>query len=217
MCSVRITIYQSSVEHIPIMAEHINLYLFGDQTFNAINQLSSLLQARDNLVLDCLLTKAYNALRTEIHELPSETSKSIPRFCAIEDLVNARKFGKRCVPLDMALTCLYHLSKFIVCADEVEYTAGKGCTLGLCTGSLAAAAVSCSLSPMDLVSPAIDAIIVAFRIGLLVENCAAHITQPDRSEKSWSVVYSTLRAVEVLHQFCAETVRFCSFAPRRFD
>jgi hypothetical protein len=34
------------------MAKHINLYLFGDQTFNAINQLTSLLQARDNHVLD---------------------------------------------------------------------------------------------------------------------------------------------------------------------
>jgi hypothetical protein len=199
------------------MADHIDLYLFGDQTFNAINQLTSLLQARDNLLLDCLLTKAYNALRTEIHELPPETRNSIPRFCSIEDLVNARKFGKRCIPLDMALTCLYHLSKFVVCADEVAYTTGKGCTLGLCTGALAAAAVSCSLSTLDLISPAIDAIIIAFRIGLLVENCAAHITQADHSEKAWSVVCSTPRAVEVLHQFCAETVSFCSSATRRFD
>jgi hypothetical protein len=90
---VRITIYRSSIEHTQIMVGHINLYLFGDQTFNAITQLAGLLQAQDNLVLDCLLTKAYNALRTEVHKLPPETSKNIPRFCAIEDLVVAVQVG----------------------------------------------------------------------------------------------------------------------------
>jgi hypothetical protein len=191
------------------MAGHIKLYLFGDQTFNAIAQLPNLLQARDNPVLDRLLTKAYSALRAEIHKLPLQTTQDIPRFSALEDLVNTRKNGKRCLPLDMALTCLYHLGKFVICTDPGDYAAGKGSTLGFCTGTLAAAAVSCSLSTLDLVSPAIDAIIVAFRIGLLVEDCAAHITQPDNGEKSWSIVCPGPTVVEVLDQFCAETVRLC--------
>lgn len=93
---------------------------------------------------------------------PPENSKDITRFCAIEDLVLARKNGKRCLPLDMALTCLYRVSKFIVCADQVEYTAVKGCTIGLCTGALAVPAISCSASTLDLISPADDAIIFAF-------------------------------------------------------
>lgn len=46
------------------------------------------------------------------------------------------------------------------------------CCLGLCTGALAAAAVSCSSNTLELLPLAVDAIRVAFRVGMLVEKMA---------------------------------------------
>lgn len=46
------------------------------------------------------------------------------------------------------------------------------CCLGLCTGALAAAAVSCSSNTLELLPLAVETIRVAFRVGTLVENMA---------------------------------------------
>lgn len=46
------------------------------------------------------------------------------------------------------------------------------CCLGLCTGALAAAAVSCSVNTLELLPLAVEAMHVAFRVGMLVDNMA---------------------------------------------
>lgn len=49
------------------------------------------------------------------------------------------------------------------------------CCLGFCTGALAAAAVSCSSNALELLPLAIEAVRLAFRIGILVDNMAGCI------------------------------------------
>lgn len=46
------------------------------------------------------------------------------------------------------------------------------CCLGLCTGALTAAAVSCSSNALELLPLAVETIRVAFRVGMLVEKMA---------------------------------------------
>lgn len=96
------------------MADHLNLYVFGDQTYDIKPYLKDLLQNRDNPVLEDFLVKAYDAVRTEIFKLPHQVREDLPRFTCYHDLVLWNQTGKRCIPLDMAVTCMYQLGVFIM-------------------------------------------------------------------------------------------------------
>ena len=102
------------------------------------------------------------------------------------------------------------------CVREVEddtkpYPApGDTYVLGVCTGSLAAAAVSCSSSLSELLPLAVQSPLVAFRLGF----CA--LDMRDRLESSaedrgrpWSVVVSGLDAEAAesgIKKFCQDNV-----------
>ena len=89
------------------------LYLFGDQTYDVRQHLENLLHYRRNPVLEDFLVKAYDAIRVEIFTLPPQVRDDLPRFTCLDDLILWKQDGKSCVPLDMAVTCLYQLGVFI--------------------------------------------------------------------------------------------------------
>lgn len=95
------------------MADQLKLYLFGDQTYDVQPELKDLMRSRTNPVLENFIAKAYNAIRTELYELPYEIREGLPRFTCLDDLILRRQGGKRCIPLDMAVTCMYQLGIFI--------------------------------------------------------------------------------------------------------
>ena len=95
------------------MANQLKLYLFGDQTYDIQPYLKDLLRSRHNTVLEDFLVKAYDTIRTEIYKLPLDIRDDLPRFTCLEDLILWKQGGKRCIPLDMALTCVYQLGVFI--------------------------------------------------------------------------------------------------------
>ena len=79
--------------------------------------------------------------------------------------------------------------------------------LGLCTGALAATAVSCSRSTLDLIPLGVEAVIVAFRTGVYVSDVAQRIEPPKESDQSWSMIVSGSAATEVVETFCEQSVR----------
>ena len=83
------------------------LYLFGDQTYDVHPYLNDL-RNKQNPVLKDFLSKAYNAIRTEIDRLPHD---DLPRLTCFDDLQQEGR--KPFVPLDMAVTCIYQLGLFI--------------------------------------------------------------------------------------------------------
>jgi len=95
------------------MADHLKLYLFGDQSFDIQPHLRDLLRLRDDLFLQDFLVKAYDAIRAEIYTLSHQVRDDLPRFTCLQDLVLWDQSGKRCIPLDMAMTSLYQLGAFI--------------------------------------------------------------------------------------------------------
>jgi hypothetical protein len=60
--------------------------------------------------------------------------------------------------------------------------------VGICTGLLAAAAISTSKSLAELIPKAVDTVLLAFRIGLHAESMSDTIVGHDKSAKSWSLV-----------------------------
>ncbi|KAH8672377.1 hypothetical protein BGZ61DRAFT_537012 [Ilyonectria robusta] len=187
------------------MADHLNLYVFGDQTYDIKPYLKDLLQNRDNPVLEDFLVKAYDAVRTEIFKLPHQVREDLPRFTCYHDLVLWNQTGKRCIPLDMAVTCMYQLGVFIIQAEDRYHGTAVSQSIGLCTGALAAAAVTCSRSILDLVPLAVDAVTVAFRIGMHVTDAAKRVAQSNDSDESWSIIVPGTASFEAVDKFCEQT------------
>ncbi|RYP79317.1 hypothetical protein DL770_006722 [Monosporascus sp. CRB-9-2] len=187
------------------MADQLKLYLFGDQTYDIQSSLKDLARYRHNPVLEDFLLKAYDAIRTEIYKLPAETREDLPRFTCLDDLVLWKHDGKRCIALDMAVTCMYQLGVFISQADAWDFHAKNSRALGLCTGTLAAAAVGCSRSTLELVPLAVDAVIVAFRTGVHVTDMAQRLQPSDSTDQSWSIIVPGLASADAVTRFCQQT------------
>ena len=207
----------------------MKLYLFGDQTLDVQPLLKDLARHRHNPVLEDFLIKAYDGIRSEITKLPREVAEDLPRFTCIDDIIFRKPGGRRCVPLDMAVTCIYQLGSFIRYdfshlvgsktktllfsqVDSQDYHGGNTRVLGLCTGALAAAAVSCSGSTLELIPLAVNAVIVSFRVGLYVTDVARRVEVSEALDESWSIIFAGLAPTEqALAQFYDNSVRnrFC--------
>ncbi|KAK0637053.1 hypothetical protein B0T17DRAFT_588016 [Bombardia bombarda] len=181
------------------------LYLFGDQTYDVQLYLKSLLRHRDNPVLEDFLVKAYDAIRSELYKLPAETREDLPRFTCHDDLILWDQGGNRCVALDMAITTIYQLGTFISQTSTWDIQARNSHVLGICTGALAAAAVSCSHNTVDLIPLAVDAVIVSFRAGLHVTDMARRVEpfKGSLDDKSWSIVVPGLASADAVGR-CSE-------------
>ena len=82
--------------------------------------------------------------------------------------------------------------------------------LGLCTGALAAAAISCSHDTLELIPLAVVAVVVAFRTGRRVTDIAKGIEPLDASESSWSTIIASSTASESVSSMCMDMVRLIS-------
>lgn len=89
------------------------------------------------------------------------------------------------------------------CADNTR-------VLGLCTGALAAAAISCSRDTLELIPLAVDAVVVAFRTGKRVTDVATGIEPLDASDSSWSTIIAGATASESISSICKDMVRLLS-------
>lgn len=92
-------------------------------------------------------------------------------------------------------------------ADPRHYCGNNARLLGLCTGALAAAAVSCSRSILELVPMAVNAVIIAFRTGTHVTDVAHRVEPSDTLDGSWSLIVSGLESsVAAVKSYCEQTV-----------
>ena len=71
---------------------------------------------------------------------------------------------------------------------------------------MAAAAVKCSSSKLDLIPGAVNAVIVAFRTGKYVTNAAAQITGITSTEECWSIIVPGATSSASVEEFSKETV-----------
>lgn len=99
--------------------KEVTLYLFGDQTYDVGPHLKELLlgSRHSNVLVIDFLRGSYDAVRAELYRLSSQDRDCLPRFTCVEDLIlwasRRPEESHRCVPLSMALTCMYQLALFI--------------------------------------------------------------------------------------------------------
>ncbi|KAI0517278.1 polyketide synthase [Xylaria bambusicola] len=191
------------------MSYQKTLYLFGDQTFDVEPHMAQLLSAgNSNVVLRDFLDKAYKSIRLQIFQLPENVYGELPRFTSIEDVLlwKQSKERSRCVPLDMAMACLYQLGSFIISQKEREYPKPNDtCIVGLCTGALAAVAISSSESLQELIPRAVEAVAIAFDVGSCVSNMKTRFVAPEEMSRTWSIVVAGPSADLAVRKFCEDS------------
>ncbi|KAJ5521624.1 hypothetical protein N7527_005739 [Penicillium freii] len=180
------------------MANQLNVYLFGDQTFEVSTKLPPLLHSKTSPLLEAFFEQAYLRLRSEISQLPARDRDTFPRFSSIAELLAWRNVQETLhQPIETVLTCIYQFAQFISEHDgfgKAYPSPRETCMSGLCTGALAAAAVSCCNTVSELLPVAVQTVLVALRTGICAVNAAKAV---DPSEGKWSIVLHGLSQREV--------------------
>lgn len=84
------------------------------------------------------------------------------------------------------------------------------CVIGLCTGLLSSAAVSCSQTVGELVPIAVDTVVVALRLGLCVSRVQDMVASDKPASLSWCALVSgldELDAYNMIEEFSCKRVR----------
>ncbi|WPH01307.1 Hypothetical protein R9X50_00414600 [Acrodontium crateriforme] len=185
------------------------ILLFGDLSTPFLEDLNTLLHYKHIPGLQSFLNQVSLALRHELARLCAEQQEWFPRFTNLVDLVAAIEGSRGEPALRSALFCVYQVGRVFESGIQSSTKAESIVAVGVCTGSFAAAAVSTSRTPSDLVETGVQATLVAFRTGLqsLLMQQAIEASKPNDQSSSWSFVISLSesKGQEVLKRFRSET------------
>ncbi|KAI6776042.1 hypothetical protein HG530_002800 [Fusarium avenaceum] len=178
------------------------IYVFGDQSTPVLGSLESLLRTKNNTLLKSFFNEAFNAIQRETEALPSIDRKHMVRAESLSLLVDEVKRGVTHPALESCFLCIYEIGYYIeyLARSNIEHAASSTCRfLGICTGGLAAAAISCSQNVFEITQLGAQAVTVAFRQGVYIQRRAENLGYP--TPVSWSVVIPSTdkdRAMEAL-------------------
>lgn len=159
-------------------SDQVFAYVFGYQNYDFLGLLRSLAYDSSDALLSDFLDRSGVVLKREISRLPAAQQAQCPTFSGIADLALRYSGSTQNPVLSQALTCVAQLGLFIRIhgsGGQVYPTPDTSCVSGVCTGSLAAAAVSCSRNISTLIEPALYAVAVAARIGAVAWNTCDRI------------------------------------------
>ncbi|WZH40776.1 type I polyketide synthase [Fusarium acuminatum] len=168
----------------------MEVFVFGDQSTRFTPLLQDLLLKGNSPYLTHFVEQVHALFKKEISSLPIPQRRLFPTFANIQELVSKSDWGSGNPALTSALACFYHLASFIHFYDGHgrAFPTENDRIIGLCVGSLAAAAVSCSRSLSELVSASVDAVRVALHVGLRVLRTASMFNTLDTPSVTWSVI-----------------------------
>ncbi|KAF2787644.1 polyketide synthase [Melanomma pulvis-pyrius CBS 109.77] len=173
------------------MEENIILFLFGDQTEDSRSHLRALLRTELDPILEVFLQKSYEAIRLELLCPLRVEERRDWTFSNLLELLELKVQGTQRAALENAITTICQFGLFFKrChAKRGLYPDTRSTKMvGLCTGSLAVAAISCCQTPSELLPVAIDVSVLSFRAGVLAAETGArlHCGTTD-SNASWAM------------------------------
>lgn len=96
----------------------VQVYAFGDQTFNVAEVLSTLLRTHEDAIVVDFLERSSNTLKDEVKRLTSEQQAQCPRFANLADLVPFYRASTLNPALVQALTSIAQLGTFLRYVDQ---------------------------------------------------------------------------------------------------
>ncbi|KAJ5795215.1 hypothetical protein N7457_001814 [Penicillium paradoxum] len=195
------------------------VYLFGDQTADFDSGLRRLLHAKNDSLLVAFFQKCYYALRKEITSLPPSERQIFPRFTSIVDLLARYRESGANPALESALTAIYQLGSFIHYYGDLGHVYPSGdesCIIGLCTGQLTSAAVSCAKTVGELIPAGVETVVIALRLGMCVTKVQELVECSKPAASSWSVLVSGMRdpeAQELIQRYAHKNPYISAVSP----
>jgi hypothetical protein len=95
------------------MTEPLRVYVFGDQTFDIADLLSSVIRDADDALVPDFLEQACQTLKDQILKLVPDQQEACPRFAKVLDLVPVWRSCTLNPALGQALTCITHIAIFL--------------------------------------------------------------------------------------------------------
>lgn len=95
------------------MANLVQVFVFGDQSYDASDLLFQLLHTHDDVILSSFLDSSFRTLQVEVYKLNEEQRLACPRFSKLADLLPHWRNGTLNPALDQALTCVCHIGTFL--------------------------------------------------------------------------------------------------------
>ncbi|PPJ57921.1 hypothetical protein CBER1_09856 [Cercospora berteroae] len=180
---------------------HIVVYAFGDQTYDATALLSILLHWDDFLLTD-FVHRVTKRLQQELADLGPEQRAESPKFAELLDLVPYWREGTLTPGLCQALTCFTQIGAFLAShgyrAECKPFpTPSTACLTGVCTGLISAAAVSFSTNVGELLCLGEESVAVAFRVGTLAADVGSRIAVCKESTGKYSSWTTAIVAKDV--------------------
>ncbi|KAJ6096673.1 polyketide synthase [Penicillium sp. IBT 16267x] len=147
-------------------------------------------------VLRGLLSESTTVLRGEFRGLSAELKSDLPPFQSVLDLIESYNWqvGPLAGPLSNAFSCLLSLCLFVGDyehrAEKFEFHKANSLLAGLDMGSLAAAAVVSSPTLADLPAFGAEAIRIALRTGIVMQERARQLEPQTTGAalESWAIV-----------------------------
>ena len=95
------------------MTTSMRVFVFGDQTYDIGDLLTSLLHTHDDPVLSCFLERSYQTLKQEVVRLGRERQADCPRFAKLASLLPLWRSGTLNPALGQAVSCICQIGAFL--------------------------------------------------------------------------------------------------------
>ncbi|KAH5277151.1 non-reducing polyketide synthase elcA-like protein [Parastagonospora nodorum] len=195
------------------MVDLVQVFVFGDQSYDASELMFRLLHTHDDIILSSFLDSCFRTLQLEVADLKDEQRLACPRFSKLADLLPHWRNGTLNPALDQALTCICHVGTFIhehATSGKPFPTAHNACLTARCTGFISAVAVSCSSDTSTLLALGLRTVVVAFRVGACawdVGSLLFAVQDTPRQFPHWTVALAGLseeKVSAIIEQFAVE-------------
>ncbi|KAF3762998.1 hypothetical protein M406DRAFT_261577 [Cryphonectria parasitica EP155] len=181
-----------------------------DDLQDVFRKIHLLAKSKGHVILARFIDEATLALRDEIRQLQPALRDTIPPFESVLDFVDftgIRK-GPLCGSVDGVLLCVLELGILIGYHETSNHEASLenlgGSVAGLGIGLLAAAATSLATTISELPQTGAEAIRLAFRLGVLVQEVSHNLHASSWADggplDSWAYVLPNANADEVQHE-----------------
>ncbi|KAH8754195.1 polyketide synthase module [Diaporthe sp. PMI_573] len=178
----------------------VEIVIFGDQTDNVRLSLRALLDVNPDPMLQRFLEESFRYLRFEILRTSVDFEISDQNFSNLLELLDVVLGGAQAVALEHALTTVCHFGLFFEkCRQSQGIYPGHQTTkyVGICTGSLAAAAISCCQSSLELLPVALQTTLLAYRLGAHAAQTGVRYFGEARGDRCCAVTVLDARAEDV--------------------
>ncbi|OKP10856.1 Conidial yellow pigment biosynthesis polyketide synthase [Penicillium subrubescens] len=190
--------------HRPSKADQLTLVVVGDQTSNVSALIKRLLLGAPHSVAQSSFVRdASAALRAQSDRLRPFQREHLPYFKDIHELAR--------IYYDTNGVCHPSISSALLCVTQllqvIRYFEDRGrqpennkniAVVGLCTGSLVAAAYAASASLDDIKTLAVPAVSMAFQMGLQAATASSMLHEQGNSPESWSIAIPKITEDEAL-------------------